>query len=314
MPRGRSARSAALGVTVRRMPTTPLSQRGAGALRRRLVVGSLVLLALVLITLSFRSNENGSMSGVQSAGAAVLRPFAVAADRVAQPFRDGYNWTASLFHARSEAARLREENRQLRELVTQHQFAAQENKFLRAQLHYIGSKTFPRDYNAVSAAVIGRPDGAFNQAIVVDAGGSRGIRVNDPVITPDGLVGVVTRVTSGSARIELLTDQESAASAVDVRTGATGIVRHARGTRETLVLDRVRKEDRIHEGDTIVTAGWSANGLSSIFPKGIQVGEVTSVGNTDTDFFQQIQIDPYVDFGALDAVIVLVPKTRGRAE
>jgi rod shape-determining protein MreC len=314
MPRQRSARSAALGVTVRRIPTTPLSQRGAGALRRRLVVGSLVLLALVLITLSFRSNENGSMNGVQSTGAAVLRPFSVAVDRVAQPFRDGYNWTASLFHARAEAARLRQENRTLRALATQHEFAAQENKFLREQLHYLGSKTFPRDYNAVSAAVIGRPDGAFNQAIVVDEGTNRGIHVNDPVITPDGLVGVVTRVAAGSARVELLTDQEAAASAVDVRTGATGIVRHARGTRETLVLDRVRKEDRLREGDTIVTAGWRANGLSSVFPKGIQIGEVTSVGNSDTDFFQQVQIDPYVDFGALDAVIVLVPKTRGNAQ
>jgi rod shape-determining protein MreC len=314
MPRQRSARSAALGVTVRRIPNTPLSQRSAGALRRRLVVGSLVLLALILITLSFRSTENGSMSGVQSTGAAVLRPFAVAVDRVAQPFRDGYNWTAGLFHARSEAARLRKENRTLRVLVTQHQSAAQENKFLREQLHYLGSKTFPRDYNAVSAAVIGRPDGAFNQAIVVDEGTNRGIHVNDPVITPDGLVGVVTRVASGSARVELLTDQEAAASAVDVRTGATGIVRHARGTRETLVLDRVRKEDRIREGDTIATAGWRANGLSSVFPKGIQIGEVTSVGNSDTDFFQQVQIDPYVDFGALDAVIVLVPKTRSNAQ
>jgi rod shape-determining protein MreC len=314
MPRHRSARSAALGVTVRRIPTSPLSQRSAGTLRRRLVVGSLVLFALVLITLSFRSNENGSMSGVQSVGAATVRPFAVAVDRLAQPFRDGYNWTASLFHARSEAARLREENRELRVLVTQHQFAAQENKFLREQLHYIGSKTFPRDYNAVSAAVIGRPDGAFNQAIVIDAGSARGIHVNDPVITPDGLVGTVERVTTSSARVQLLTDQEAAASAVDVRTGATGIVRHARGTRETLVLDRVRKEDRIRSGDTIVTAGWRANGLSSVFPKGIQIGEVTSVGNTDTDFFQQVQVDPYVDFGALDGVIVLVPKSRGNAQ
>jgi rod shape-determining protein MreC len=314
MPRQRSARSAALGVTVRRIPTTPLSQRSAGALRRRLVVGSLVLLALVLITLSFRASENGSMSGVQSAGATAVRPFAVAVNRLAQPFRDSYNWTASLFHARSEAARLREENRQLRELETQHQFAARENRFLREQLHYIGSKTFPRDYRAVSAAVIGRPDGAFNQAIVVDQGSDRGIRVNDPVVTPDGLVGTVTRVTSGSARIELLTDQEAAASAVDVRTGATGIVRHARGTRETLVLDRVRKEDRIREGDTIVTAGWRTNGLSSLFPKGIQIGEVTSVGNSDTDLYQQVQVAPYVDFGALDAVIVLVPKTRSNAQ
>ena len=83
MPRQRSARPAALGVNVRRLPATSLSQRSSGPLRRRLVVGSLVLLALVLITFSFRSEAGGSMSGVQSAGATVLRPFAVGVDRIA---------------------------------------------------------------------------------------------------------------------------------------------------------------------------------------------------------------------------------------
>ena len=134
--------------------------------------------------------------------------------------------------------------------------------------------------------------------------------MNDPVVTGDGLVGVVIRVSPRTARIQLLTDQEAAVSAVDLRSGAPGIVRHARGTRETLVLDRVRKQDVVRRGDEIVTAGWRAGALSSLYPKGIPIGRVTSVGQTDTDLFQQVQIDPYVDFGALDAVIVLVPTER----
>jgi len=99
-------------------------------------------------------------------------------------------------------------------------------------------------------------------------------------------------------------------SAVDLRTGAEGIVLHARGTRETLVLDRVRKQDVVRLGDEVVTAGWSTAGLTSLYPKGIPIGKVTSVGQTDTDLFQQVQVDPYVDFGGLDAVLVLVPKER----
>ena len=126
-------------------------------------------------------------------------------------------------------------------------------------------------------------------------------------MTADGLVGLVTRVTPDTARVQLLTDEEAAVSAIDLRTSAAGIVRHARGTRETLVLDRVRKQDVVRQGDEIVTAGWSAGSLSSLYPKGIAIGEVTSVGQTDTDLFQQVQVDPYVDFGSLDAVLVLVP-------
>jgi rod shape-determining protein MreC len=309
MSRQRSARSAALGLTVRRIPTTS-SSRGSGPLRRRLVVGILVLAALVLISLSFRSDGSGPLSGVQSAGASVLRPFAVGFERIAQPFRDVYGWADSILTAQSEAEKLRAELQELRQRAIQSEFALQENIYLRELLDYIDGPRFPADFDPVAAEVIGRPAGAFTQAITIAVGANNGIRVNDPVVTADGLVGVVTRVTTGTARVQLLTDEEAAASAIDLRTGATGIVRHARGTRETLVLDRVRKEDVVRRGDEIVTAGWRAGALSSLYPKGIPIGNVTSVGQTDTDLFQQVQVDPYVDFGALDAVIVLVPTER----
>lgn len=311
MPRQRSPRSAALGLTVRRVPTA-FPSRGAGQLRRRLIVGVLVLASLVLISISFRSDENGPLSGVESAGATALRPFAVGLERVAQPFRDAYSWADSLVDARSEAERLRAENRDLLQRAIQSDFAIQENDYLRRLLRYLDGPRFPADFNPVAAEVIGRPGIAFTQAIVVAAGSSNGVRVNDPVVTADGLVGRVTRVTPDTARIQLLTDEEAAVSAVDLRTSAQGIVRHARGTRETLVLDRVRKQDRVKVEDRIVTAGWSASGLSSLYPKGIPIGKVTSVGQTDTDLFQQVQIDPFVDFGSLDAVLVLVPTVRPR--
>jgi rod shape-determining protein MreC len=309
MSRQRSARSAALGLTVRRIPAT-IPSRGAGPLRRRLVVGVLVLVSLVLISVSFRSGDSGPLNGVQSAGASALRPFAVGLERVAQPFRDAYSWADSLLTARSDAEELRAEVRDLRQRAIQSEFALQENEYLRAQLDYLDGPRFPAGFNPTVAEVIGRPGVAFTQAILIAAGSDNGVRLNDPVVTADGLVGVVTKVSPGTARVQLLTDEEAAASAIDLRTGATGIVRHARGTRETLVLDRVRKQDVVRVGHEIVTAGWRAGALSSLFPKGIPIGRVASVGQTDTDLFQQVQVDPYVDFGALDAVIVLVPKER----
>jgi len=270
-------------------------------------VGVLVLASLVLITLSFRSGEDGPLSSVQSAGSSALRPVSVGFERVAQPFRDAYGWADSLFDARSDAERLRVENRELLQRAIQSEFARQENDYLRRLLDYLDSPRFPGDFDPVAAEVIGRPAGAFTQAIVVAAGSSNGVRVNDPVVTADGLVGLVTRVTPDTARVQLLTDEEAAVSAIDLRTSAPGIVRHARGTRETLVLDRVPKQDRVKVGDEIVTAGWRASGLSSLYPKGVPIGKVTSVGQTDTDLYQQVQVDPFADFGSLDAVLVLVP-------
>jgi rod shape-determining protein MreC len=247
---------------------------------------------------------------VESAGATALRPFAVGLERVAQPFRDVYGWADSLLSARSEAEELRAEVQELRQRAIQSEFALQENVYLRELFDYIDGPRFPDDFDPVAAEVTGRPSGAFTQAIVIAAGAKNRIRVNDPVVNADGLVGVVVRVAPRSARVQLLTDEEAAASAIDLRTGATGIVRHARGTRETLVLDRVLKQDVVRRGNEIVTAGWRAGSLSSLYPKGIPIGRVTSVGQTDTDLYQQVQVDPFVDFGSLDAVLVLVPTGR----
>lgn len=299
-------------MTVRRVPSTPPSSRGAGPLRRRLVVGVLVLASVVLITFSFRSDDSGPLAEVASVGTTALRPVAVGVERVAQPFRDLYAWADGLLTARSEAERLRAEVRELRQRAIQSEFAVRENLYLRDLLDYIDGPRFPADFDSVAAEVIGRPDSVFAQAVVVAVGARDGVRVNDPVVTADGLVGLVVRVSPRTARVQLLTDPRAAVSALDLQTGAPGIVRHARGTRETLVLDRVRKRDLVRIGDEVVTAGWRVGELSSLYPKGIAIGVVTSVGQTDTDLYQQIQVDPYVDFGALDAVLVLVPRERVR--
>ena len=122
-------------------------------------------------------------------------------------------------------------------------------------------------------------------------------------MTADGLVGNVTLVAGREARVTLLTDQESAVSAVDLQTRAIGIVRHGQGG--GLILDRVSKDQKVNDGDTIVTAGTRSGVLPDLYPRGIQIGKVTSVGQSDTDLYKQIQISPYVPFGSLDSVVVL---------
>jgi cell shape-determining protein MreC len=67
----------------------------------------------------------------------------------------------------------------------------------------------------------------------------------------------------------------------------------------------------VNEGDPIITAGSPPDSeLPSIYPRGIQIGLVTGVGQKDTDLYKQIQVQPFVDFSSLRSVLVLVPKTR----
>jgi rod shape-determining protein MreC len=145
----------------------------------------------------------------------------------------------------------------------------------------------------------------FVQQVVIAAGSDSGIKQDTPIVTNYGLVGRVTDVTGSAAQVTLLTDENSAVPALDQTTSATGLVQHGQG-QGSLVLDFVRKEANVKEGDVIVTAGTQSKQYPSLFPGGIPIGVVTHVGQSDTALYKQIQINPYVDFSSLDAVTALI--------
>ena len=76
------------------------------------------------------------------------------------------------------------------------------------------------------------------------------------------------------------------------------------------IVDRVTKDKQVAEGDVIVTAGTRSKQYPSLFPADIPIGWVTSVGQSDTAPYKQIQIQPYVDFSSLDAVTALITSKR----
>ena len=303
---------AVLGSSVQRSAAPKHSSRTNPALKRRVVLGVLVLASLVLVTLYFREPEGGSLHAARSAGSAVLKPFQVAADRVVQPFRDGWEYVSGLVSAKDDLERVREENRILRQEATQYRFAFEQSRELGRLLEYVRSPAFPEDYEYVAAPVTAYPPSQFEQRLVIGAGEDHGIRENDPVVNEEGLVGRVTEVTAETAQVTLLTDEKMAVGARNLDSDAVGIVRHGSAGRDALVLDLVEKRYAVEVGDRIVTSGTRSASLDSPFPRGIPIGTVTFVGQSDTDPYKQIQISPDVDFGSLHSLLVLIPKGAPR--
>jgi rod shape-determining protein MreC len=272
------------------------------------VVGVLVLLSLVLITISFRQPTGGALHRVEGAGATVLRPFEVAAERVARQFRDVYGYFRGLVHVKRENSRLKQQVNELRQQALQGQSAQEQNRALRDQLNFIDSPLFPKDYLPVNTRII-TWSSEFDQQVVIAAGSDDGIKQDTPIVTHDGLVGRVTDVTGSAAQVTLVTDENSAVQARDQKTGARGLVRHGQGE-GSLLLDFVPKEANVQMGDVIVTGGTRSKQYPSLFPANIPIGVVTSVGQSDTALYKQIQITPFVDFSALDAVTALITHKR----
>jgi rod shape-determining protein MreC len=310
VPRNRTVRLAVLGSSVQRAASSGYPSSRSSALKRRIVVGVLVLLSLVLITVSFRSS---ALDGVQGTAAGILKPFEVAADRVSRPFRDAVSWGRGLVDAKSENKRLRSQIQSLREQLSLDEGAVQQNVQLRAALNYKGLPTI-KDFGLVHAAVSVNPQNAIDQSVAITAGTNDGVKSGDVVIDPvtGGLVGTVDRAFSSVASVTLLTDPQSAVTSVDLTSPtAVGVIQPGGGGSNALVLDLVSKTKVVNEGDTIITAGsLGKSALPSMFPRGIRVGTVTSQSSNDVNPFKNIQVKPFADFSSLQSVIVLVPRQQ----
>jgi rod shape-determining protein MreC len=271
---------------------------------RRAVLFVLVLGALALLTISFRSPTSGALHDVQGYGASALRPFQVAVQRVARPFRDAYGYFDGLAHARSENTKLRREVRQWRAQATQYQAQAGRAQDLQKLLRVEGGPKYPSDFRFVNTSVISFPLGAFAQQITIAAGSDDGLRVNTPIIDQDGLLGHVVVVGPSTASVQLITDADSNVPARDIANGVRGLIRH--GVGNSLLLDQVSKEQSVAKGDVIVTQGTVDRKYPDLYPYGIPIGRVLSVDRSDIASYLTVQVLPFARFDSLDTVAALI--------
>lgn len=271
---------------------------------------TLVLAALVLVTISFRSPTSGALHDLQGAGSSVLRPFQVAGARIAKPFRDAYDYVDSLTGAKAQNEKLKAELVQLRQEELALAATAKEVDQLKALLHFRQGSHFPHGYRAVNTSVISFPDGPFTHSLTINAGSNQGLGINTPVVSGDGLVGRVTNVFPDTSTVTVLTAPDSYVAARDLKTGVRGTVH--RGPGGTLILDDVQKQLVVRAGDTIVTDGTRNPRYPDLYPYGIPIGKVAGVGVTDTATFLQVQVQPFANVGSLDSVAALVRTSHGR--
>jgi rod shape-determining protein MreC len=271
---------------------------------RRGILFALVLGALALLTISFRSPTSGALHDAQGYGASALRPFEVAAQRVARPFRDAYGYFDGLAHARSENKKLRREVRQWRAQATQFQAQAGRAQDLERLLRVEGGSRYPSDFRFVNTSVISFPLGPFAQQITIAAGSNSGLKVNTPIIDQDGLLGHVVAVGPSTASVQLIMDADSNVPARDIANGVRGLIRHGAGN--TLLLDQVSKEQNVEKGDVIVTQGTVDRRYPDLYPYGIPIGRVLTVGRSDIASYLTVQVLPFARFDSLDTVAALI--------
>jgi len=122
------------------------------------------------------------------------------------------------------------------------------------------------------------------------------------VINEAGVVGRVKAVASHYADIILLVDVNNSIDIVVQRTRARARVRGGGGDKDMGVeVERLARTAMVEPGDILVTSG-----VGEQFPQGIPVGQVTSVKKSRFGLYQEVKLEPSVDFGQLETVMVVL--------
>ncbi|MPN17613.1 Cell shape-determining protein MreC [bioreactor metagenome] len=124
-----------------------------------------------------------------------------------------------------------------------------------------------------------------------------------PVVTPQGLVGNVVNAYPNSAKVQLILDPRSAVGSLVQRpeSRVAAIVEGNSASKFTPHMVNIARDADIIKGDQIITSGFGG-----IYPKGLQVGQVTDVVNEEGGLLKYAILKPAVDFDRLEEVLIIV--------
>ena len=212
-----------------------------------------------------------------------------------RPAADFVNNMTDINRLSGENQALREENeRQTVEIAILREVERDSEQ----QSRLVETRPRPEDV-LVAASVFARDPNNLKDIIAIDRGRDDGLEEGMLVLTPQGsLVGSVTRVLDDVAWVTLITDPDSAVSALIQESRTQGVVVGAADG--TLTMEFVEETADVQAGDLVLTSG-----IGGRHPQGELIGQVVEVGQAAPELFQEVRVQPLADLSRLEEVLVL---------
>ena len=226
------------------------------------------------------------------------------------PFISTQTWMASRYlairdfmTAPRDVVRLAQINDQLEAEVSRLQSQIIELQQQNSELQVLSALLdFARTHSEneyITAAVIGRDISPFLHYVIINRGSDDGLRRGMPVVSSQGLVGRVAAVTADGARVQLITDPDTAINVRIQPSGAEGLLQGS--ITGDITIEAIPQDASIQTGDLVLTSGLGGN-----FPPDMLIGQVSGVRQRPVELFQTATLEPVVDFSQLEIVLVIV--------
>jgi len=256
-------------------------------------------LVLGVVAMRMSAKAPGDLSTLDRGILHIVSPAQSAMSTVARGIIGVAGHYLDLMHVRAENETLTRENARLRaELGDVRRVAAESGRYQRL----LGLRDLT-PAETVAARVISIDASPYFRVARIEIDRGEGVvRRGMPVLTPDGVVGRINRVSGSTSDIMLLVDPRSAIDVFIPRTGGRGILRGKPGENGyRCSIEYLVRGEQAREGDKVVTSG-----LGGAFPRDLMVERVSKVIPGTVGLYQEVEVTPDVDFARLSEMLVVV--------
>ncbi len=250
-----------------------------------------IVMLVVIIFVSARGGSNPVKGAVLGVSSPFLKTFRVFSGGAAGFF----GFLGSIGDLKEENENLIKENQEIMAENIRLKDVKKENEKLRSELDLL-----PREkYDLEASFIIAQDQRNPGSRMIIDKGKDNGLKPGLPlVVSKSTLVGRISEVFSSTAIISLVTDPSSAVNAEVSDSGAKGILKGEYGT--GLKLDMISQSEIVKEGDSVITSG-----LGEGMPRGLFIGKVDKVFQSEDKLFQQATILPAANLSDLRVVFAI---------
>ncbi len=257
----------------------------------------IIITVIILIIIVIFSNGDSENSFFENVASNLVMPIQNGLTYVKNKIGGNNSFFTDINNLKEENKQLKQQNSELEQSLRELENIKTQNETLK---EYLDLTEKYGEYKTIPGYVISKDISNYSKTIVINIGKKDGVEEGMTVIGDQGLVGHIVAITDSTAKVQTIIDTASSVSASMSTTKDCIVCKGTLDDKSSLKAMYIPTEANIIQGDSIETSG-----LGGIYPKGIHIGTVKKVTNTQNMTDRYAIVETAIDFDKLDTVLVI---------
>ena len=261
------------------------------------ITGIVITIIIIILLVIFTNNSVNQASYIQNICNIFVMPIQNGFIYLKNKLSGNSSFFESIDTLKNENNELKKKNSELEQSLRELEIVKAENETLK---EYVNLKDKYKEYNTIPADVINKDISNYSNIIVINVGTNDGIKKDMTVIADNGLVGHIISVSNNTSKVQTIVDPATAVTSKISTTDETIIVQGTLEDKGILKATFIPTDAVVLQGDSVETSG-----IGGIYPKGIHIGTIKEIVNTNNITDRYAKVETAVDFNKLSAVLVI---------